>query len=99
LHLTLPFLVPLQDEPTSGLDSYTADNLMHALKAVAARGRVVVASLHQPSRDVFHSLDQVVLMGHGRMLYMGPPSDGEAVHRERGCWWLIEAGRINLRRK
>lgn len=23
------------------------------------------------------SLDQVVLMGHGRMLYMGPPADGE----------------------
>ncbi|KAL4857919.1 ATP-binding cassette sub-family G member 2 [Chlorella vulgaris] len=72
------------DEPTSGLDSYTADNLMHALKAVAARGRVVVASLHQPSRDVFHSLDQVVLMGHGRMLYMGAPSDAEAWFEQRG---------------
>jgi hypothetical protein len=23
------------------------------------------------------SLDQVVLMGHGRMLYMGPPAEGE----------------------
>lgn len=42
----------LQDEPTSGLDSYTADNLMHSLKGVAAAGRVVLASLHQPSRCV-----------------------------------------------
>ena len=65
------------DEPTSGLDSYTADNLMHSLKTVASAGRVMVASLHQPSRDVFMSLDQVVLMGHGRMLYMGPPAEGE----------------------
>lgn len=30
-----------------------------------------------PRRDVFSSLDQVVLMGHGRMLYMGAPGDGE----------------------
>lgn len=31
----------------------------------------------RPCRDVFSSLDQVVLMGHGRMLYMGPPGNGE----------------------
>ncbi|KAL4457602.1 hypothetical protein ABPG75_012467 [Micractinium tetrahymenae] len=72
------------DEPTSGLDSYTADNLMHSLKVVAGAGRVVVASLHQPSRDVFSSLDQVVLMGHGRMLYMAPPGDAEAWFERRG---------------
>jgi ATP-binding cassette subfamily G (WHITE) protein 1 len=65
------------DEPTSGLDSFTADKLMRALRGVAAPGRVVLASLHQPSRDVFLGLDQVVLMGHGRMLYMGPPGEGE----------------------
>lgn len=40
----------LQDEPTSGLDSYTADMLMASLKTVAGAGRVVLASLHQPSR-------------------------------------------------
>lgn len=133
----------LQDEPTSGLDSYTADMLMASLKTVAGAGRVVLASLHQPSRcallasetaceaaaaqrrlpggaarvrlpdcelhaptslqcqiparlpprrDVFYSLDQVVLMGHGRMLYMGPPSEGEPLlaadsshFSQRGC--------------
>jgi ATP-binding cassette subfamily G (WHITE) protein 1 len=77
------------DEPTSGLDSYTADNLMHSLKTVASAGRVVVASLHQPSRDVFMSLDQVVLMGHGRMLYMGPPAAG-ARAGSQWWWWLRE---------
>ena len=70
---------PQQDEPTSGLDSYTADSLMASLRGVAAAGRVVVASLHQPSRDIFAGLDQVVLMGQGRMLYMGPPSEGASV--------------------
>ena len=44
---------PTQPSPRPvppGLDSYTADSLTQTLKRVAAAGRVVVASLHQPSR-------------------------------------------------
>lgn len=72
------------DEPTSGLDSFTALNLMRTLRHVAARGRVVIASLHQPSRDMFLSLDAAILMAHGRMLYAGRPGDAEAWFARRG---------------
>jgi ABC-type lipoprotein export system ATPase subunit len=46
--VTLPRCL-LMDEPTSGLDSFTAYQLMQAARELAAAGRVVVMSLHQPS--------------------------------------------------
>lgn len=67
------------DEPTSGLDSYTALTLVRLLRQLARGDRVVLASLHQPSKDIFHSLDQVYLMGHGRLLYSGAPGEAEGM--------------------
>jgi ABC-type multidrug transport system ATPase subunit/ABC-type multidrug transport system permease subunit len=75
--VTDPAIIVL-DEPTSGLDSYTAINLIRSLRTVAAGGRVVIASLHQPSKDMFYALDSVILMGHGRMLFKGRPEEAEA---------------------
>ena len=57
---------------------------MLTLRSVAAGGRVVLASLHQPSRDMFLSLDRAVLMAHGRVLYTGPPAEAES--------WFAAAG-------
>jgi ABC-type multidrug transport system ATPase subunit len=73
------------DEPTSGLDSFSALSLLRALRAVAARGRVVVASLHQPSADMFYALDRVMLMAHGHVLYAGRPGDAAAALAAAGC--------------
>jgi len=75
--VTDPSIIVL-DEPTSGLDSYTAINLIRSLRTVAAGGRVVIASLHQPSKDMFYALDSVVLMGHGRILFRGRPEEAES---------------------
>ena len=75
--VTDPSIIVL-DEPTSGLDSYTAINLIRSLRTVAAGGRVVIASLHQPSKDMFYALDSVILMGHGRMLFKGRPEEAES---------------------
>lgn len=74
--VTDPSIIVL-DEPTSGLDSYTALNLIRSLRHVASSGRIVMASLHQPSKDMFYALDKVMLMGQGRMLYMGRPEEAE----------------------
>ncbi|KAG8903628.1 hypothetical protein FRB99_002933 [Tulasnella sp. 403] len=54
------------DEPTSGLDALTAHNVMLALKAIAASGRTVIASIHQPRSDIWHSgIDNVILLAKG----------------------------------
>lgn len=48
------------DEPTSGLDSYMAQNILKTLKVMAAKGRTIVCTIHQPSSEVFELFDRFV---------------------------------------
>lgn len=54
------------DEPTSGLDAFSAVQLVDVLKRVAKAGASVLFTIHQPSSDVFDSLDRLVLMKTGK---------------------------------
>ncbi|KAJ7151563.1 P-loop containing nucleoside triphosphate hydrolase protein [Mycena filopes] len=53
------------DEPTSGLDSFIANNVMECLKDIARSGRTVIVSIHQPRSDIFHSLDNMLILAKG----------------------------------
>ncbi|KAJ7293859.1 P-loop containing nucleoside triphosphate hydrolase protein [Mycena rebaudengoi] len=53
------------DEPTSGLDSFIANNVMECLKGIARSGRTVIVSIHQPRSDIFHSLDNILILAKG----------------------------------
>ncbi|KAK9760024.1 hypothetical protein K7432_016373, partial [Basidiobolus ranarum] len=59
------------DEPTSGLDSYTAIMVVHTLKVLAQSGRTVVAVMHQPSSEIFHMFDDVMIMKDGQITFFG----------------------------
>jgi ABC-type multidrug transport system ATPase subunit len=73
--LASPALVFL-DEPTSGLDSAASFHVMSRIARLARDERVtVVASMHQPSSEVFQLFHGLCLMAYGRMLYFGPASD------------------------
>eukprot|EP00741_Cyanophora_paradoxa_P002580 tig00000605_g2503.t1 len=63
------------DEPTSGLDTFTATSIMETLKGLAASGRTIAATLHQPSSEIFHMFDDLMIMAHGRILYFGPAAE------------------------
>jgi ABC-type multidrug transport system ATPase subunit len=52
--LTNPQIL-LLDEPTSGLDSTSAVALLKTLGDLAAEGRTILTSIHQPSSGVFAS--------------------------------------------
>lgn len=69
---THPSSCPLS-RPPAGLDSFTAFNLMRTAKDIAAHGRVVLMSLHQPSPDMFGQLDSVLLLARGHLVFSGPP--------------------------
>ncbi|KAJ3410840.1 ATP-binding cassette sub- G member 1 [Chytridiales sp. JEL 0842] len=69
--ITKPAIMFL-DEPTSGLDSFTALSVMRTLKALAGTGRAVVATIHQPSSEIFRIFDDFILMADGRIMYQGP---------------------------
>lgn len=65
--------VLLLDEPTSGLDTYTAFRITALLKRLAHRyGRTVVATLHQPSSEIYHMIDNLYVLYEGRLVYGGP---------------------------
>eukprot|EP00775_Hariotina_reticulata_P006153 gene6153-6390_t len=82
-----PFIV-LADEPTSGQDSSTAVQVMSFIKSrvtginVSSKHSttgpslpqgILVATLHQPGRDISMLLDDLLLLSPGgRVVYMGP---------------------------
>ena len=85
MELVIDPAIIVLDEPTSGLDSHTALNLMVTLKAVAAAGRIVMLSFHQPSPAMFDLLDRSFLMARGNVLYSGPPGGVPAFFEAAGC--------------
>jgi ABC-type multidrug transport system ATPase subunit/ABC-type multidrug transport system permease subunit len=68
--------VLILDEPTSGLDSYTAFRIMVLLRRLAHKyGRTVIATLHQPSSEIFHLIDDLHVLHDGQLVYGGAAED------------------------
>lgn len=65
----------LLDEPTSGLDSTTAMKIITTVKRLAAGGRTIVTTIHQPSSRLYHMFDKVVLLSEGSPIYYGSASN------------------------
>jgi ABC-type multidrug transport system ATPase subunit/ABC-type multidrug transport system permease subunit len=61
------------DEPTTGLDSRGAQTVVRVIRRVAARGRAVVCTIHQPSAELFYMFDRLLLLqAGGYQVYFGP---------------------------
>ncbi|KAK6923355.1 ABC transporter family G domain [Dillenia turbinata] len=72
--LTRPKLLFL-DEPTSGLDSAASYHVMNRLAKLARLdGRTVIASIHQPSAEVYELFNNLCLLSSGRTVYFGSAS-------------------------
>jgi ABC transport system ATP-binding/permease protein len=71
------------DEPTSGLSSADSDVVMGLLKAQAARGRLVIVIIHQPSSNLFRQFDALWILDKGGVpIYMGHPLEAARHFRE-----------------
>lgn len=64
----------LADECTSGLDSSSAYTVIRLLKQLCEEGRTVIATIHQPSSQMFHLFDRIMLLAEGHVAYFGAPS-------------------------
>lgn len=62
-----PCLLPVsvQDEPTSGLDAPSAARVMKAVRRIAATGRTVLCTIHQPSEELFYFFGRLLLLQTG----------------------------------
>eukprot|EP00918_Siedleckia_nematoides_P096661 GHVU01212048.1.p1 GENE.GHVU01212048.1~~GHVU01212048.1.p1 ORF type:complete len:489 (+),score=39.04 GHVU01212048.1:732-2198(+) len=63
------------DEPTSGLDSAMAFQTMRLLMDVAGNGRTVIMTVHQPRSQIFQAFDNLLLLNHGEVIYLGLASE------------------------
>mmetsp|Transcript_27573 Transcript_27573/g.27259 ORF Transcript_27573/g.27259 Transcript_27573/m.27259 type:complete len:544 (-) Transcript_27573:52-1683(-) len=72
--ITDPAVIIL-DEPTSGLDSFTAETLVDLLIEQINKGKTVIATIHQPSSNVFKKFSKLILLCEGYTVYQGPPTD------------------------
>ncbi|KAL3723377.1 hypothetical protein ACJRO7_035547 [Eucalyptus globulus] len=73
--LTRPKLLFL-DEPTSGLDSAASYYVMRRIVGLAKQhDMTVLASVHQPSSEVFGLFHKLCLLSQGRTVYFGPSSN------------------------
>ncbi|XP_063616946.1 protein scarlet-like [Cydia splendana] len=59
------------DEPTTGLDSWAANAVVARLRRLAAGGKLVICSVHQPASGTFELFHQVVLLAAGRTAFHG----------------------------
>ncbi|KAJ6620338.1 ABC transporter [Mycena sp. CBHHK59/15] len=78
--------VLILDEPTSGLDSVSAARVARVLHAIAHDSEnpiPVIASIHQPSSQLYQIFDSILLLSHGRALYAGPGGFAPAEHFAR----------------
>ncbi|XP_021993247.1 ABC transporter G family member 11 isoform X2 [Helianthus annuus] len=72
--LTRPKLLFL-DEPTSGLDSAASYYVMSRIARLDQHeGRTIIASIHQPSSEVFGLFHNLCLLSSGRTVYFGKTS-------------------------
>ncbi len=75
------------DEPTTGLDSRSAYTVMRVIRKIAASGRSVVVTIHQPSAELFYFFDSLLLLAPGGVqTYFG-----EIGHRARSLVQYFEA--------
>ncbi|XP_021863612.2 ABC transporter G family member 1 [Spinacia oleracea] len=82
--LTHPKLLFL-DEPTSGLDSAAS---FHVMSRIAGNerivGRTIIASIHQPSSQVFQLFDNLCLLSAGITVYFGPAAEANEFFSSNG---------------
>ncbi len=64
---------------------------MATLKDLAAAGRTVVASVHQPRSSIFAMMDDLVLLSEGRAVYTGPAQQVCAATRFLSVCWSGKA--------
>jgi ABC-type multidrug transport system ATPase subunit len=63
------------DEPTTGLDANSAYLLVQTCHKLAAKGRTLIMSIHQPRSDIFFLFDKITILSRGQSVFSGEVSN------------------------
>jgi ATP-binding cassette, subfamily G (WHITE), eye pigment precursor transporter len=67
------------DEPTTALDSFTALQIVKLLvKLSKDRDSTIIATIHQPSSQIFNGFDRLLLLSKGTSIFMGRAKDASS---------------------
>ncbi|KAJ5612756.1 hypothetical protein N7510_005950 [Penicillium lagena] len=72
------------DEPTSGLDATAAHSLMKLLHSISRQGIMVICVIHQPRVEIFHLLDDVLVLNAGTQVYLGKAAKAQSFFETLG---------------
>lgn len=61
----------LLDEPVTNLNAKESALIMNAFRELVNQEKTVVATMHEPSAEVFSLCDHLVLLSKGRVIYTG----------------------------
>uniref|UniRef100_A0A5S6QPL2 ABC transporter domain-containing protein n=1 Tax=Trichuris muris TaxID=70415 RepID=A0A5S6QPL2_TRIMR len=75
--LTNPSIV-FCDEPTTGLDSFMAESVVSYLQGLAASGKTVLCTIHQPPSTVFSMFHKLIILAEGRLAFFGSTDEALA---------------------
>ncbi|XP_024083780.1 protein scarlet-like isoform X1 [Cimex lectularius] len=53
------------DEPTTGLDSFSAFSIVEQLRRIAATGKAIICTIHQPASGMFEMFDHIYFLVAG----------------------------------
>ncbi|KAJ5916301.1 hypothetical protein N7504_000316 [Penicillium tannophilum] len=84
LALTAAPRVLVLDEPTSGLDATAAHSLMKLLHSISRQGIMVICVIHQPRIEIFHLLDDVLVLNAGTQVYLGQAAKAQSFFEQLG---------------
>ena len=60
------------DEPTSGLSSKDSESLMRILQDLKRQGKIIIATIHQPSATLLRAFDKLLFLDRGGVtVYVG----------------------------
>jgi hypothetical protein len=66
-------LPPRLKSLSTGLDTFKAYKVVKILDVLARTyGRTIVCTIHQPSSEIFHLFDDLILLADGQVMYHGP---------------------------
>ena len=73
------------DEPTTGLDSFTALSIVQLIVNIAKTfRRTIIATIHQPSSQIFQCFDKLMLLSQGMTVYTGKAANAVGFFNDLG---------------